>query len=152
MTQHVIGKEGIEHRIPHRSTMLLVDRVTHMDLDARTVHAELDVTADKFFFDGHFPGHPIMPGVLVVEALAQSAGVMINTILGRTAADSLFYFVALDDVRFRNPVLPGVTLQLEVRQLRQKASIYMFEAVARVEGKVAAEAKFTAKILERPQP
>ena len=135
--------------LPHRYPMLLVDRVESLDPD-RGIVAIKAVTMNEEFFQGHFPGRPIMPGVLIVEALAQAAGVLAVEALGLAGSGKLVYFMAIEGAKFRQPVEPGVLLRLEVEFVQKRSSVCKFAGRALVEGKLAAEAQFTAMIADPP--
>ncbi|MDQ3245401.1 MAG: 3-hydroxyacyl-ACP dehydratase FabZ [Pseudomonadota bacterium] len=135
--------------LPHRYPMLLIDRVESLDPD-RSIVAIKAVTINENFFQGHFPGRPIMPGVLIVEALAQAAGVLAVESLGLANSGKLVYFMAIDGAKFRTPVEPGVLLRLEVDFVQKRSSVCKFAGRALVDGKLAAEAKFTAMIADPP--
>lgn len=137
--------------LPHRYPMLLVDRVEELILD-RSIAAIKAVTINEGFFQGHFPGRPIMPGVLIVEALAQAAGVLAVESLGLAGSGKLVYFMAIEQAKFRKPVEPGVLLRLEVEFVQKRSSVCKFAGVARVDGTVVAEANFTAMIADPPKP
>lgn len=126
--------------LPHRYPMLLVDRVLEIEPGKR-IKAIKNVTINEPFFEGHFPNYPVMPGVLIIEALAQAAGVLSFQTLGRLPDDkSVYYFAGIDGARFKRPVVPGDQLVLSVEILRHTARIGKFKAVATVDGQVAAEA------------
>ena len=110
------------------------------------------VTINEQFFQGHFPGRPIMPGVLIVEALAQAAGVLAVESLGLAGSGKLVYFMAIDGAKFRLPVEPGCLLTLEVEFVQKRSSVCKFAGRASVDGKLAAEASFTAMIADPPRP
>ena len=135
--------------LPHRYPMLLVDRVEELILDQR-IAAIKAVTFNEGFFQGHFPGRPIMPGVLIVEALAQAAGVLAVESLGLSGTGKLVYFMAIEEAKFRKPVEPGVLLRLEVEFVQKRSSVCKFAGRALVDGKLAAEAQFTAMIADPP--
>jgi 3-hydroxyacyl-[acyl-carrier-protein] dehydratase len=135
--------------LPHRYPMLLVDRVESLDPDKGIVAIKA-VTINESFFQGHFPGRPIMPGVLIVEALAQAAGVLAVEALGLAGTGKLVYFMAIEAAKFRAPVEPGVLLRLEVEFIQKRASVCKFAARATVDGKLVAEASFTAMIADPP--
>ncbi len=135
--------------LPHRYPMLLVDRVEHLVPDV-SITATKAVTINEGFFQGHFPDRPIMPGVLIVEALAQAAGVLAVESLGLAGSGKLVYFMAIDGAKFRAPVEPGVLLTLEVEFVQKRATVCKFAGKALVNGKVAAEANFTAMIADPP--
>jgi 3-hydroxyacyl-[acyl-carrier-protein] dehydratase len=135
--------------LPHRYPMLLVDRVEEIIPD-RSIAAIKAVTFNEGFFQGHFPGRPIMPGVLIVEALAQAAGVLAVESLGLSGTGKLVYFMAIEDAKFRKPVEPGVLLRLEVEFVQKRTRVCKFAGRALVDGQVAAEASFTAMIADPP--
>ena len=135
--------------LPHRFPMLLVDRVEELRVDERIV-ATKAVTINEPFFAGHFPGRPIMPGVLIVEALAQTAGVLAVESLGLSGSGKLVYFMAIDGAKFRTPVEPGVLLRLEVDFVQKRSTVCKFAGRAFVGDKLAAEANFTAMIADPP--
>lgn len=135
--------------LPHRYPMLLVDRVESLDPDKGIVAVKA-VTINEPFFQGHFPGRPIMPGVMIVEALAQAAGVLAVESLGLAGSGKLVYFMAIEGAKFRQPVEPGVLLKLEVEFVQKRSSVCKFAGRASVDGKLAAEANFTAMIADPP--
>jgi len=135
--------------LPHRYPMLLVDRVESLDPEKGIVAIKA-VTINEPFFQGHFPGRPIMPGVLIVEALAQAAGVLAVESLGLSGSGKLVYFMAIEGAKFRQPVEPGVLLRLEVEFVQKRPSVCKFAGRALIDGKVAAEANFTAMIADPP--
>jgi 3-hydroxyacyl-[acyl-carrier-protein] dehydratase len=135
--------------LPHRYPMLLVDRVERLDKDV-SITAIKAVTFNEGFFQGHFPGRPIMPGVLIVEALAQAAGVLAVESLGLAGSGKLVYFMAIEGAKFRAPVEPGCLLQLDVEFVQKRATVCKFAGRASVDGKLAAEASFTAMIADPP--
>jgi 3-hydroxyacyl-[acyl-carrier-protein] dehydratase len=136
--------------LPHRYPMLLVDRVAELVIDER-ITAIKAVTINEQFFQGHFPGRPIMPGVLIVEALAQAAGVLAVESLGLAGSGKLVYFMAIDGAKFRFPVEPGCLLTLDVEFVQKRSSVCKFAGRATVDGKLAAEANFTAMIADPPK-
>src|SRR5213082_2572589 len=135
--------------LPHRYPMLLLDRVESLDPEKGIVAIKA-VTINEPFFQGHFPARPIMPGVLIIEALAQAAGVLAVEALGLAGSGKLVYFMAIDSAKFRQPVEPGVLLKLEVEFVQKRASVCKFAGRASVDGKLAAEANFTAMIADSP--
>ena len=141
---------GVMAALPHRYPMLLVDRVESLELD-RSIVAIKAVTSNEGFFQGHFPGRPIMPGVLIVEALAQAAGVLAVQSLGLANSGKLVYFMAIEGAKFRAPVEPGVLLRLEVEFVQKRATVCKFAGRARVDDKIVAEAQFTAMIADPPE-
>jgi len=135
--------------LPHRYPMLLVDRVVEIVVD-RSITAIKAVSMNEGFFQGHFPGRPIMPGVLIVEALAQAAGVLAVESFNLAGSGKLVYFMAIEGAKFRNPVEPGCLLQLDVEFVQKRSSVSKFAGKASVDGKVVAEANFTAMIADPP--
>jgi 3-hydroxyacyl-[acyl-carrier-protein] dehydratase len=135
--------------LPHRYPMLLIDRVESLDPDKGIVAIKA-VTINEPFFQGHFPARPIMPGVLIVEALAQAAGVLAVEALGLAGTGKLVYFMAIEGAKFRAPVEPGVLLKLEVEFVQKRSNVCKFAGRASVDGKLAAEASFTAMIADPP--
>ena len=135
--------------LPHRFPMLLVDRVEELIRDER-ITAVKAVTINEAFFQGHFPSRPIMPGVLIIEALAQAAGVLAVESLGLEGTGKLVYFMAIESAKFRQPVEPGVLLKLNVSFVQKRSTVCKFTGTAEVDGKVAAEANFTAMIADPP--
>jgi 3-hydroxyacyl-[acyl-carrier-protein] dehydratase len=130
----------IREYLPHRYPFLLVDRVIEL-VPGTSIVAYKNVTVNEPFFNGHFPDQPVLPGVLIVEALAQAAGILGFRTLGKKPADgSIYYLVGADNVRFKRPVVPGDRLQLEARVLTEKRGIWKFECRASVDGELACEA------------
>ncbi len=148
MTALDIGR--VMAALPHRYPMLLVDRVEDIVLDTSIVAVKA-VTINEGFFQGHFPGRPIMPGVLIVEALAQAAGILAVESLGLAGSGKLVYFMAIDGAKFRKPVEPGVLMRLEAEFVQKRASVCKFAGRAKIDGQVVAEANFTAMIADPPK-
>jgi len=144
-----IDVNAIQALLPHRFPFLLVDRVVEFEAHKRVLGVK-NVTINEPFFQGHFPARPIMPGVLIVEALAQAAGVLAVEALGLAGSGKLVYFMAIEGAKFRVPVEPGVLLRLEVEFVQKRASVCKFAGRALVDGKLAAEASFTAMIADPP--
>ena len=136
--------------LPHRYPLLLVDRVERLVRD-RSITAIKAVSMNEQFFQGHFPGRPIMPGVLIVEAMAQAAGILAVESLGLTDSGKLVYFMAIESAKFRAPVEPGCLLTLDVEFVQKRSSVCKFAGRATVNGKLAAEAQFTAMIADPPK-
>lgn len=142
----VIGINEIKQYIPHRYPFLLVDRIVEIELGKRAVGLK-NVTINEPFFPGHFPHNPVMPGVLIIEALAQAAAVLAFKTEGTIPdKDAMVYFASVDNVRFKRPVVPGDQLMLEVEIVRTIRNIWKFKGVARVAGEVATEAEFMCAI------
>jgi len=144
-----LGVKQVMAALPHRYPMLLVDRVETLVPD-RSIRAIKAVSINEGFFQGHFPGRPIMPGVLIVEALAQAAGVLAVESLGLAGTGKLVYFMAIEGAKFRAPVEPGCLLQLDVEFVQKRSTVCKFAGRASVDGKLVAEANFTAMIADSP--
>ncbi len=135
----------IMQMIPHRYPFLLIDKVENL-LEGESAVGIKAVTVNEPFFPGHFPGHPVMPGVLIIEAMAQTAAIVVVDSLGEETEGKLVYFMSVDKARFRKPVLPGDTLKIEVQKIQSRGKIWKFQGKAMVDGSVAAEADFMAMI------
>ena len=133
--------------LPHRYPFLLVDRILETTGDTRIVGLK-NVSFNEPYFQGHFPGHPIMPGVLIVEAMAQTGGVLLLGAL-ENPQTRVVYFMALDAVKFRRPVVPGDQLRMEIDVLQNRGRTVKLKGIATVEGEVAAEAEMMARIVDR---
>ena len=131
----------IQSLIPHRYPFLLVDRIIDLDIEAKRIVGVKNVTFNEPFFQGHFPGTPIMPGVLIIEALAQAGGVLTQLSLGRDAQSKLFYLVKVDNVRFMKQVVPGDVLELHVQVKRMIRNMAVYYGEAKVDGEVVAHAE-----------
>jgi len=139
--------KGILAALPHRYPMLLVDRVEALVPD-QSIHAVKAVSFNEDFFQGHFPGRPIMPGVLQIEALAQAAGILAVESLGLSGSGKLVYFMAIEDAKFRTPVEPGVLLDLHVSFVQKRSRVCKFAGKAMLGDKIATEVNFTAMIAD----
>lgn len=137
--------EQIKRLIPHRYPFLFLDRLTEIVPNESAVGIK-NVTVNEPFFQGHFPTEPIMPGVLIVEALAQTAGALVCYSLGDQDKDRKVYFMSVEDARFRKPVRPGDTVRLHVEKKQQRGAVWKFTGTAKVDGAIVAEATFTAMI------
>ncbi|MEL7059845.1 MAG: 3-hydroxyacyl-ACP dehydratase FabZ [Acidobacteriota bacterium] len=138
--------------LPHRYPMLLVDRVLELDRGQRLV-AIKNVTINEGVFQGHFPQQPVLPGVLMIEGMAQAGGILLFADLDPAERDHyLLYFSAIDRARFRRPVIPGDQLRYEVELVRRRQAVCKVDAVARVEGEVAAEARLSSTLVRRRDP
>ncbi len=133
--------------LPHRYPLLLVDRVLSLEI-GEAIHAVKAVTFNEQFFQGHFPGRPIMPGVLQIEALAQAAAILAIESLELSGSGKLVYFMAIEQAKFRTPVEPGCLLDLHVGFLQKRARVCKFWGKAMLEGKIACEVQFTAMIAD----
>ena len=138
---------AIERILPHRYPFLLVDRVDELGPD-RIVARKL-VTRNEPHFNGHFPGHPVMPGVLIIEAMAQTAAVLVVETLGPEARGKVVYFMSIEGAKFRRPVVPGDQVHVHVVKLRNRGNVWKFHAVARVDGISVAEATYAAMIMDK---
>ena len=138
----------IMHAIPHRYPFLLVDRVVDLVKNESCTGIK-NVTINENFFQGHFPTMPVMPGVLIIECMAQTAAVLVVETLGPDWAGKLVYFMTVDNAKFRKPVVPGDQMRVHVEKERQRGNIWKFSAEAKVDGKVVAEATYAAMILDR---
>ena len=141
--------QQILRALPHRYPLLLVDRVESLTV-GEEIHAVKAVTFNEQFFQGHFPGRPIMPGVLQVEALAQAAAILAIETLELAGSGKLVYFMAIDEAKFRNPVEPGVLLDLRVGFVQKRARVCKFWGKASIGDKVTCEVKFTAMVADPP--
>ncbi len=137
----------IMEMIPHRHPMLMIDRIVQMAADS-TATGVKNVTVNEAYFQGHFPERPIMPGVMIIESMAQTAAVLVVHTLGADAEGKLVYFMSIDNARFRRPVVPGDAMLVEVTKLRRRGPVWKFASVARVDDEVVAEATFAAMILD----
>ena len=135
--------------LPHRYPLLLVDKVLSIELGER-IHAVKAVSFNEQFFQGHFPGRPIMPGVLQVEAMAQAAAILGIETLELAGTGKLVYFMGIDGAKFRAPVEPGCLLDMHVEFIQKRSRVYKFRARASVEGKTTCEVEFTAMIADPP--
>jgi 3-hydroxyacyl-[acyl-carrier-protein] dehydratase len=144
----VLDYERIMNAIPHRYPMLMIDRVEDMvrDLSATGIK---NVSINENFFVGHFPNHPVMPGVLIVESMAQTAAVLVVETLGPEARGKLVYFMTIENAKFRRPVVPGDQLRIHVTKVRSRNNVWKFTGEARVDGVAVAEATFSAMIMDR---
>ncbi|MFY0691364.1 MAG: 3-hydroxyacyl-ACP dehydratase FabZ [Paracoccaceae bacterium] len=145
MTQTTADLDLIQRIIPHRYPFLLIDKVVDIDLGKSAVGIK-NVTFNEPHFQGHFPGAPIMPGVMIVEAMAQTAAVMVGVTTNMADKDLLIYFMAIEGCKFRRKVEPGDVLKLAVEATRGKpgAKVWKFKGTATVDGELAAQAEFTA--------
>src|SRR3990167_5225034 len=141
----VLAINAIERILPHRYPFLLVDRI--LEWSPTRIVGVKNVTINEPFFQGHFPDHPIMPGVLIVEAMAQVGGVL--AFKSADVAEKLVYFIGIDKAKFRKPVFPGDTLRFEISVVQHRSSIWRLQGNAFVGGKLVSEAELTATIVDR---
>ena len=146
-TVDIVGIERVMEMIPHRYPFLMIDRVIDVVPDVGAVGIK-NVSINEPHFQGHFPRRPVMPGVLIIESMAQSAAVLVVETLGKEFEGKLVYFMSVDRARFRKPVVPGDVMYVHVRKERQRGPVWKFSAEARVEGAVVAEATYSAMILD----
>lgn len=142
----VLNIQEILRKLPHRFPFLMVDRIREVEPNRRIVGIK-NVTVNEPYFQGHFPVRPIMPGVLVIESLAQAAGVLVIHTLGEAGEGRLIYFMSIDNARFRKPVEPGDVLVLEVEKERERGNVWRLGCVAKVDDGVVAQATITAMLL-----
>jgi 3-hydroxyacyl-[acyl-carrier-protein] dehydratase len=140
----------IQKLLPHRYPFLLVDRVVSIEA-GKSLRAYKNVSVNEPFFNGHFPGHPVMPGVLVLEALAQASAILAYRTTGFDPAQKVTYLMAIDRAKFRRPTVPGDRLDLEVEVVRFKGAILKTRGVAKVDGQVVAEGEFLATVVDRDE-
>ena len=147
-TIELIDIHRIMHDIPHRYPFLMLDRVVEVVLNTSAVGVK-NVTVNEQFFAGHFPNHPVMPGVLIIESMAQTAAVLVVETLGPEAAGRLVYFMSIEGAKFRRPVVPGDQLRIHIVKERSRSNVWKFHGVARVDGVAVAEATYSAMIMDR---
>jgi len=133
--------------IPHRYPFLMIDKITEVIPDVSAIGIK-NVTINEPFFQGHFPGHPVMPGVLIIEAMAQTSGVLVIETMGAQSEGKLVYFMSVDKARFRKPVTPGDTLSILVTKVQNRGPVWKFNGEARVGDTLMAEATFAAMIVD----
>ena len=133
--------------IPHRYPFLLLDRVVDLVRNQSATGVK-NVTVNENFFQGHFPGHPVMPGVLIIESMAQTAAVLVVETLGPDAQGKLVYFMSIEGAKFRRPVVPGDQLRIHIVKERNRGNVWKFHAVAKVDGVAVAEATYAAMIMD----
>jgi beta-hydroxyacyl-ACP dehydratase FabZ len=145
----MIGIQEIMDTLPHRYPFLLIDKIIEMEMGKRVVGIK-NVTMNEPFFQGHFPGHPIMPGVLILEAMAQTGGVLaLKSVPPDQVKNKVLYFMSIDKAKFRKPVVPGDQLRFEIDVIKQRSNIMSLKAQAMVDGAVAAEAELMAMIVDK---
>ena len=134
--------------LPHRYPFLLIDRVEDL-VPGESATGIKNVSVNEPFFAGHFPDHPVMPGVLIIESMAQTSAVLVVTTLGPEAAGKVVYFMSIDGAKFRRPVMPGDQMRVEVSRKQRRGPVWKFEGVAKVADAVVAEAVYSAMIMDR---
>jgi 3-hydroxyacyl-[acyl-carrier-protein] dehydratase len=150
-TIDLIDIQRILHDIPHRYPFLMLDRVVDVVLNTSAIGIK-NVSVNESFFAGHFPNHPVMPGVLIIESMAQTAAVLVVETLGPDAAGKLVYFMSIEGAKFRRPVVPGDQLRVHIVKERSRGNVWKFHAIARVDGAAVAEATYSAMIMDRAAP
>ena len=145
MTETIMDIAGIMRAIPHRYPFLLVDRVVELERDSHCVGIK-NVTINDQFFQGHFPTEPVMPGVLIIEAMAQTSAVLVVETLGGESRGKLVYFMSIDHAKFRRPVVPGDQLRIKVTKIQKRMTVWKVAGEATVDGRVVAEAPVSAMI------
>jgi 3-hydroxyacyl-[acyl-carrier-protein] dehydratase len=150
-TVELIDIHRIMHDIPHRYPFLMLDRVVDVVLNTSAIGVK-NVSVNESFFAGHFPGHPVMPGVMIIESMAQTAAVLVVETLGGDAAGKLVYFMSIEGAKFRRPVVPGDQLRVHIVKQRSRGNVWKFHAMARVDGIAVAEATYSAMIMDRAAP
>jgi 3-hydroxyacyl-[acyl-carrier-protein] dehydratase len=143
--------KGIMSAIPHRFPFLMIDRVVDLVLGESATGIK-NVSVNEPFFAGHFPNHPVMPGVLIIESMAQTSAALVVTTLGPDSAGKVVYFMSIDGAKFRRPVMPGDQLRVEVTRKQRRGPVWKFQGVARVDGAIVAEAVYSAMIMDRAAP
>jgi 3-hydroxyacyl-[acyl-carrier-protein] dehydratase len=144
----VVDIARVMHAIPHRYPFLMIDRVVDMVPNQSAIGIK-NVSINESFFQGHFPNHPVMPGVLIIESMAQTAAVLVVETLGPDAAGKVVYFMSIEGAKFRRPVVPGDQLRIHVTKDRHRGNVWKFSAIARVDGLSVAEATYAAMIMDR---
>ena len=149
MKNESIDKKKIENLIPHREPMLLIEKLINI-IHLKSATAIVNVRKDSFFVQGHFPGQPVMPGVLIVEAFGQAAAAL--TAYGidpKEYENKLVYLMSVEKARFRNPVLPDCELHLDIEAVRSHSRVWKYKGVAKVDGKIMADAQWSATIVDK---
>jgi len=150
-TIDVVDVTRIMHAIPHRYPFLMIDRVVELVPNVSAIGVK-NVSVNESFFQGHFPNHPVMPGVLIIESMAQTAAVLVVETLGPESAGKVVYFMSIENAKFRRPVVPGDQVRIHVTKDRNRGNVWKFSAVARVDGVSVAEATYAAMIMDRAAP
>ena len=145
-TVKLVNIEKIVNMIPHRYPMLLIDKVEDLILGESAIGIK-NVTANENFFTGHFPSKMVMPGVLMIESMAQTCAVLVIETLGKSAEGSLVYFMSVDGAKFRKPVIPGDQLKFHVEKIKNRAKVWKFQCKGYVEDELVAEAVISAMIM-----
>ncbi|MFZ2003954.1 MAG: 3-hydroxyacyl-ACP dehydratase FabZ [Stellaceae bacterium] len=142
-----IGRQRIMEMIPHRDPFLMIDKVVDVVANERAVGVK-NVSLDEYYFRGHFPARPVMPGVVIIEAMAQTAAVLVVQTLGPESEGKLVYFMSVENAKFRRPVVPGNVMHVHVTKLQNRGNVWKFKGEAQVAGKRVADAVFAAMIMD----
>ena len=149
MKTNSIDRKEIERLLPHREPMLLIDKLINI-VPLKSATAIVNVVKTSFFVQGHFPGHPVMPGVFIVEAFGQSAAALTaHSVDSKKFENKLVYLMSVEKARFRNPVIPDCELQLHIEAIRSHSRVWKYKGIAKVNGKEMADARWTATIVDR---
>jgi len=148
MNKSIIDINQIINLIPHRYPILLVDKITFLEENKKIIGIK-NVTFNEPHFMGHFPSKPIMPGVLIIEAMAQTASVMVANSIGAICNNKLVYFMSISEAKFRKPVIPGDVLELHIEVVQNRGSVWKMSGIGIVEGQKVAEAQFSAMIVDK---
>ena len=144
-----LTKEDIQKLLPHREPMLLIDKLINI-VPLKSATAIVHIKKEKFFFDGHFPGQPVMPGVLIVEAFGQAAAALTAHGIDKKEYDNkLVYLMSVDKARFRSPVMPECELHLDIEAIRSHGRVWKYKGIAKIDGNKVADAEWAATIVER---
>jgi 3-hydroxyacyl-[acyl-carrier-protein] dehydratase len=146
-SQVTLGIDQILRMIPHRYPILMIDRLEEIVIDRSAVGIK-NVSVNEPFFQGHFPGKPIMPGVLIIEAMAQTAATLVVYTIGDNVEGRLVYFMSVENARFRKMVVPGDQLRVHVQRIHKRGNVWKFKGEAKVNGVLCAEATYTAMIVD----
>ena len=138
---------GIQQLIPHRYPFLMIDKVVNI-VEGQSIVGIKNVSINEPFFPGHFPSHPVMPGVLIVEAMAQTSAVLVMHTMGATAHGKVVYFMSVEEAKFRKPVVPGDVLHIHCEAQKSRGAVWRFSGIAKVDGVKVAEAVYTAMIVD----
>ena len=146
---NTINKDEIKKLLPHREPMLLIDKLINI-VPLKSATAIINVKKGNFYFDGHFPGQPVMPGVIIVEAFGQAAAALTaHGIDSKEYENKLVYLMSVDRARFRNPVIPDCELHLDIEAIRSHGKVWKYKGVAKINGKKVADAEWAATIVDR---
>ena len=149
MTNNSLNKDQIKNLLPHREPMLLIDELINIVTNKSAIGV-INVNKDSFYFQGHFPGQPVMPGVIIVEAFGQAAAALTAySLKAEEVEDKLVYLMSVDKARFRNPIMPDCKLFLEIKAIRSRGRVWRYQGIAKVNEKKMADAEWAATIMDR---